>query len=419
MDPLRADPLAVLRKRTSVKWRAYPDDVLPLFVAEMDYPLAAPVKAAMVAVIESSDLGYIAGSEALAAPYSAFAAERWGWQVDAAGIRTTTDVSVAAVEALRQAIEPGDAVVIMPPVYPPFYEFVAEAGGVVREVALLEMSATAASPESPPFEGAPSEHPGDAVAGTASEHWMIDLAGLERALAEGATAVLLCNPQNPLGVVHSAASLERVAELAQRYGAMVVSDEIHAPLVYDASTFTPFLSVSAAAREVGFTVTSASKGWNLAGAKCALIVAQSERILALVDAMPAEVVMRTSQLGLHGSVAAFADGVPWLDSAIAAIEANSELLAELLAEHLPGVVFRRPQASYLGWLDFTALGWGDDPSIRALVEAKVALMPGPDFGPPGRGFVRLNFACSPEVLTEAVLRLARVANADADAEAAR
>ncbi|MCU1479651.1 MAG: aminotransferase class [Subtercola sp.] len=392
MDLLRADPLAQLRQRTSVKWRAYPDDVLPLFVAEMDYPLAEPVKRAMIRVIENSDVGYIGEVAALAEPFAAFADERWGWMIEPSNIRTTTDVSVAAVEALRQAISPGDGVIIMPPVYPPFFEYVTEAGGTVVEVPLLESG------------------PADAVdAASSAQFWSIDLGGVEAALEAGARAILLCNPHNPLGLLHSSADLEALAALAFGFDAVVVSDEIHGPLAYEAADFTPFLSASEAARAVGITVTSASKGWNLAGAKCAMQIAQSDRTLAMLDALPDEVHMRTSQLGLHGSAAAFAEAVPWLDQAIAAIEASGQLLSELLASQLPGVVFRRPQASYLAWLDFRALGWGEDPSLVALESAKVALMSGPEFGSQGAGFARLNLACSPEVLTEAVGRLARVA----------
>ncbi|MCU1478324.1 MAG: aspartate aminotransferase [Subtercola sp.] len=417
MDLLRADPLPELRTRTSMKWRAYPDDVLPLFVAEMDYPLAEPVKAALIDLIERSDLGYISGCEELARPFAAFAAARWGWMLDPSGVRTTTDVSVAAVESLRQAIAPGDRVVITPPVYQPFFEYVTEAGGVVVEVPLLEVWRDAVGDAVGDAAGnSVGDAGGDSVRTT--DRWALDLDGLERAFAAGATAFLLCNPHNPLGLVHPRETLERVAALALKYGAIIVSDEIHGPLVHDPSTFTPFLNVSPAAREVGITLTSASKGWNLAGAKCALMVAQAERTLALLDAMPDEVFMRTSQLGLHASIAAFADGVPWLDAMLATLTASSDLLAELLAEQLPQVVFARPQASYLAWLDFSGLGWGPDPSFRALEAARVALSPGLGFGREGAGYARLNFACSPEVLTQAVSRLAQAAALVSAAEAA-
>jgi cystathionine beta-lyase len=373
-----ADPLSLLRERTSMKWRSYPDDVLPLFVAEMDFPLAEPIADALIAAVRRSDTGYVAPNNGLAEAFVAFARGRWGWLVDPTHVASTTDVSVAIVETIRRAIEPGDQVVINPPIYPPFFELVPEAGGRLLEVPLLH----------------------------GETGWMLDLEALERAFAAGARAYLLCNPHNPLGHPHSVEDLQAVAELAARYGVTVISDEVHAPLTHADGVFTPFLSVSPEAAEHGICVTSASKAWNLAGLKCAVMVTASERMRRLVAGLPQEVNWRTSQFGLIASIAAYREGEPWLDGVISALQDNRALLAELLDAQLPGVVYEQPQASYLAWLDFSALGWGDDPSVTALDRAKVALSPGPAFGTPGRGFVRLNFGCSPEVLGEAVSRLA-------------
>jgi cystathionine beta-lyase len=375
---VHAEPLETLRLRTSEKWTTFPADVLPLFVAEMDYPLAPPIIDAIVERVRASDSGYVGHAGPLGPAFAGFAARRWGWDVAPESVRPTTDVSVAIVETLRMAITPGDGVVITPPVYPPFFDLPVEAGGVVVEVPLL-----------------------DAGAGLA-----LDLAGLERAFVAGARAFLLCNPHNPLGLVHPREVLEGVASLAARYDVTVVSDEIHGPLAFDAAAFTPFLSVSADARAHGVCVTSASKSFNLAGFKCAVMVAAGDRPLALLDGMPEEVGYRTSILGLHASVAAFTAGDEWLAGAVHAIDRSRMLLRDLLDEHLPGVRYRIPAASYLAWLDFRALGWGADPSIRALA-AGVALNAGPTFGAQGAGHARLNLACSPEVLTEAVRRLAR------------
>jgi len=374
---VHAEPLETLRLRTSEKWTMYPPEVLPLFVAEMDYPLAPAIIEALVERVRASDTGYVGHAGPLAPAFAGFAARRWGWDVAPESIRTTTDVSVAIVETLRMAIEPGDEVVITPPVYPPFFDLPVEAGGVVVEVPLL----------------------------STGDGWSLDLDGLERAFAAGARALLLCNPHNPLGLVHSRAVLEHVASLAARYGVTVVSDEIHGALVADTAAFTPFLTVSDDAREHGVVVTSASKAFNLAGLKCAVMVAASDRSVALLDGMSEEVGFRTSILGLHASVAAFTDGDEWLDGAVRSIGENGMLLGTLLDEHLPGIRYRAPAASYLAWLDFRALDWGADPSIRALA-AGVALNAGPTFGTLGAGHARLNLACSPEVLTEAVRRLA-------------
>jgi cystathionine beta-lyase len=377
MVDVEADSLQRLRRRTSEKWVEYPADVLPLFVAEMDYPLAPVIAAAITERVALSDTGYVASALPVGEALAGFARRRWGWNVDPTFVRTTTDVSVCIVESLRRVIRPGDGVVINPPVYPPFFHLVSEAGGTVVEVPLLDDGATSS----------------------------LDLDGIDAAFAAGARALLLCNPQNPLGLVHSADSLASLAELAAKYDVTVVSDEIHSLLTHSTATFTPFLSVSDAAREHGIAVTSASKAFNLAGVKCAIMVAASDRSLRRLDEMSVEVGWRTSILGLHATVAALTAGDDWLDGTLDAIEESKRLLGELLAAELPDVGFRAPDATYLAWLDFRALGWGDDPSIHALA-AKVALNPGPDFGSQGRGFARLNFACSREVLTEAIHRLA-------------
>jgi cystathionine beta-lyase len=379
-----AEPLSRLRQRTSEKWRAYPDDVLPLFVAEMDYPLAEPIAAALHAAIDRSDTGYIGRETGTQQAFAAYAGEHWDWPVDPAHVRTTTDVSVVIVESLRALIQPGDRVVITPPVYPPFYELIPEAGGVVEEVPLL-------------------------TGGEDGAGWALDLAGLERAFAGGARALLLCNPHNPLGLVHPRAELAAVAELAARHGVWVVSDEVHAPLTHSDAVFTPFLSVSDDARRVGIAAHSASKAWNLAGLKCALFVTGSPEQTERIRALPIEVEVRTSLLGRISSEAAYTSGQQWLDGALASIESNRALLTLLLTDRLPRARYREPHASYLAWIDLRAMGWGDNPAQRILDEARVALVPGIDFGAQGAGFVRLNLACSPEVLTEAIDRIADLA----------
>lgn len=375
---VEASPLSQLRTRTSEKWRAYPDDVLPLFVAEMDYPLAEPIADALHAAVARSDTGYIGPDDAVKRAFAGFAADSWGWEVDPARTLTTTDVSVVIVESLRLAIRPGERVIITPPVYPPFFEFIPEAGGVVEEVPLLSSE---------------------------SDGWSLDLDGIERAFAGGARAFLLCNPHNPLGLVHPPEQLAALAAIAARYDAIVVSDEVHAPLTHTDATFTPFLSVSQDARTHGIAAHAASKAWNLAGLKCALFVTADDRMTDRIRSLPVEVEVRTSHFGRIATEAAYRDGREWLTEALVTIQANRSLLTTLLAEQLPEARYREPHASYLAWVDLSGLSWGDDPSAVALERARVALNPGTDFGRQGTGHVRLNFACSPEVLREAITRI--------------
>jgi cystathionine beta-lyase len=364
-------------QRSSLKWTRYPKGVLPLFVAEMDYPVSESVRAAIIERVAASDLGYIDSAGPLAEAFVDFAARRWAWQVDPATVRVATDVSVGIVELLRYGVPEGAPVVVTSPVYPPFFELVDEARLPLADIPMLE----------------------------GADGWSLDLERIEQAFIDGARGMLLCHPHNPLGVLHSRETLTDLAMLAARYDVLVIADEVHAPLTYAGVTFVPFGTIAAEAGARSVTVTSASKGWNLAGMKCAVMIPADARALALLDGLPQEVASRTSILGLHANVAAYGDEA-WLDATIARIQHNDQLLASLLRRRLPLVHYRRPSATYLAWLDFRDLGLGIDPSEQVLADARVALNSGPTFGIAGRGHARLNFACDPSVLEEAVERMA-------------
>ncbi|MCX6500935.1 MAG: aminotransferase class I/II-fold pyridoxal phosphate-dependent enzyme [Microbacterium sp.] len=376
--PLEALSLDQLRRRRSVKWRAYPDDVLPLFVAETDFALAPAVEATLAEAVALGDTGYTPDDPGIRDAYIGFARRRYGQEIDRSGIASTGDVMMGVVEILRQVTSPGDRVIITPPVYPPFSICIPEAGAVVEPVPLVE----------------------------GEDGFALDLDGIEAAFAAGARAMLLCNPHNPTGTVHARDTLARLAEIALAHGAVIVSDEIHAPLARPEAGFTPFLAASADAARVGYAVTSASKAFNLAGLKCALMLTADDATTAVVRGMPEEVTWRTGLFGALAGTAAFSpESDPWLDSLQAAIRANHVLLADLLSEHVPAARYRIPDAGYLAWVDLSAKGWGDDPATRILREAKVALHHGPHFGQGGAGHVRINVGCSAEVLTEAVRRI--------------
>jgi cystathionine beta-lyase len=379
--PLQALPLDQLRRRRSVKWRAYPEDVLPLFVAETDFALAPAIHSVLAEAVELGDTGYTPADPGIRSAYTGFARRRFGWEVDPGGMLTTADVMMGVVEILRRVTTPGDRVVITPPVYPPFSICIPEAGAVVESVPLL----------------------------SGKDGFTLDLAGIEAAFAGGARAMLLCNPHNPTGTVHSRETLARLADIADAHGAVIISDEIHGPLARRDVGYTPFLSASDTAARVGFAVTSASKAFNLAGLKCAIMITAHADTRAVLKTLPAEVEWRTGLFGALAGTAAFSpESDDWLDSLQAAIESNHRLLADLLVEHVSGARFRVPQAGYLAWVDLTDLGWGDDPAVRILSEGRVALHRGPEFGAGGAGHVRINVGCSPEVLTEAVRRIGRL-----------
>lgn len=368
-------PLDELRRRRSAKWTTFPPDVLPLPVAEMDVRLAPPITAALRAAVDDSDTGYAGDLAPLLAAFAAFARRRWSWPVEPAGVRACADVAAGATEILRLLVAPGDAVVLMPPLYPPVRRWIQAVGARPVAVPLLD----------------------PAGAGR------LDLDGIARALALGARVVFLCHPHNPTGRIPEPAELRALARLAARHDAVVLADEIHAPLTLPGHRFHPYLTVSADAAATGIALHSASKAWNLAGLKCALVVAADPRRLALLARLPEA--WTVGHLGVLAATAAYRDAEPWLDSLLAAIAGNVELLGELLARHLPEVTCTPPEATYLAWLDCRALGLGDDPAAEILHRAKVALSPGPAFGPPGAGFARLNLACHPDLLRDAVTRM--------------
>jgi len=382
VTPLQALPIDQLRERSSTKWRTYGPDVIPMFVAETDYPLAPAITERLARAVALGDTGYTPPDPGIRDAFATFARRRFGWEVDPARVRSTADVMMGVVEILRRVTEPGDRVVVTPPVYPPFYDCVPEAEAVIERVPLRDTG----------------------------DRWELDLAGIEAALAGGARAVLLCNPHNPTGTVHSRESLADLARIVAAHDAVVVSDEIHAPLTHSDATFTPFLAASDEAARVGYAVTSASKAYNLAGLKCALMVTAFDETARIVREMPAEVEWRTGLFGALAGVAALSEeSDAWLDAELAALDGNRRLLADLLDEHVPGARFRIPDAGFLAWVDLSALGWGDNPATKILREAKVALHFGPHFGEEGKGHVRINFGCDPDLLREAVARIGALA----------
>jgi cysteine-S-conjugate beta-lyase len=376
--PLPVDDLATLRRRRSAKWTSHPADVLPLPVAEMDFALAPPVQEVLAEAVRRSDTGYAGPPSRLAEALAGFVARRWDWAIDPESVAMATDVGVACVEMLRVVCRPGDAVVVSPPVYPPFFHWVEE-----TDTKLVE---------------APLRHDD-------STGWRLDLDALGDAFADRPAAYVLCNPHNPVGRVHSREELAEVVRLAHAHGVLVISDEIHAPLVLPGSRFTPFLSVPGAA-EIGVSLVSASKAWNLAGLKCAAIVSASGAMRDLVLRRPVDARWRIGHFGVLASAAAYESGVEWLDALLATLAQRRDQLSELLPRHLPDVRWHPPEATFLAWLDCRAYGDGDEPRDLFLERGRVALEAGARFGAPGSGWVRLNFGTSAEIVQEAVQRMA-------------
>ena len=380
-----APALSELLTHHSEKWRGFPADVLPLPVMEMDFPIAQPIKDVLLEMVSHSDLGYIGSVPELTDGFATFCQTRWNWTIDKTQVRVAADVGVGVVEVLRVFTQPGDRILINSPVYHNFYNW-------INEVRLDKVDI--------PFVYTDSND--DDI-----NPWTIDLDEVEKAYASGIKVHLLCSPHNPLGRIYSREELTRIAEMAKKYGVLVISDEIHSPLIFKPYEFIPFLGISDTAREVGVTVTSASKGWNIAGLKSALIVSQNEAINEKLKLMPPAVHFRSSILGAFASAAAFKDGGPWLDSAIEALDHNRRMIKDLLSAKIPSIKYHMPHSSYVAWLDLSALNLGENPAQVLIERGKVAFNPGHFYSPQTPQYVRLNFATSPTILTEAIDRIVK------------
>ena len=373
---LRVPDLATLHQRRSEKWSGHQPDVLASTVAEMDFPLAPEITAALHEAIDRHDLGYTppAGT-GLPAAFASFARRRLDWAVDPDQITLVPDVMAGLIELSRALVAPGEQVAFFTPAYPPFFNELPQAG-----VKLAQLPLTAG---------------GEA-----------DLDTLEASFAGGARILVLTNPHNPTGQIVPQPVLEQIADLCVGYAAWVLADEIHAPLVLEGATYTPWLKVSDAARECGIALTSASKAFNVAGLKAGLVITASDRARDVVRRLP----LLTDRVGLLGVIAAeaaFLHGDGWLDAVRKQLAANRRLLGQLLEAELPDITWMPPEASYVAWLDCRALSLGDDPAATFLDRGRIALSRGLDYGREGAGFVRLNFGTSPEHVTDAIMRMAR------------
>jgi cystathionine beta-lyase len=414
-----------LRRRRSWKWTEYPPDVLPAWVAEMDFDLAEPIKDAVREAITAGDCGY-PHPLGFGEVYAAFAARRYGWAPDPRRVYAVPDVMTGIAEVLQEVTPHGSGVVINPPVYPPFFFRLRLAGREVVEVPLAR---------------------------DAGGRYELDPDALDAALArDDVAACLLCSPHNPTGRVWSHDDLTTVADICARRGAVLIVDEIHAPLALPGARHIPFLSVDLDGGLAGrtFTFTSASKGWNIPGLNCGLAVVGADEAAAALERRWEALL--PSHLGVLATETAFADCVPWLDAVCGQLDENRMLLAKLLAQHLPAVGYLPPEASFLAWLDcrpLAAAPAGDaagtagasrtagaadtagavgtagaagaadtgavggaadavdapDPAASFLDRARVAVTSGTGFGEQGRGFVRLNMGTSPDLLQEIVRRM--------------
>jgi cystathionine beta-lyase len=364
------------RSALPLKWGAVDPGVVPTWVAEMDFRLAEPIEEALVSAIRRGTAGYPPfGDGGVGTAFAGFAARHWDWGVPADASVICGDV-IAGIRIALDVLCPPGPVVVPLPCYPPFREVVALTG---RELVPVTVDPDA----------------DDAV---------LDLAAVEAAFVNGARTILLCNPHNPLGRVPSRQELADLADLAHRYDARVVADEIHGPLVLSGATFTPYLSID----ERGILVTSPSKTFNTAGLHCAQIVTLDSDEQRRLRNMPLPQNHAYSPLGMIAARVSWSECDEWRTALIDRLDAQRSLLTELLSTDLPKARMRPLEATYLPWIDLRSYGY-DDPAGLALRHG-VRVAPGDDYQPDLGGHVRLNIATSPDRLRLIVERLAVALN---------
>jgi cystathionine beta-lyase len=369
-----------LRARGSLKWTTHPPDVHGAFVGEMDFGTAPVVTESLARAVSAGWLGYTPPwmVQDLIESCAAWMATRYDWTIDPDAVHAVPDVLRALEFTIEHLTPPGSAVVLPTPAYMPFLTVPARLNRRVIQVPMIDVGG----------------------------HYSLDLEALDHAFRAGGGLLVICTPHNPTGGVLERAEMLAVADLVERHGARVFSDEIHAPLVYD-GIHVPYASVSAAAAAHTVTATSASKGWNVPGLKCAQAILTNPddrpRWRALGDATTAG----ASSLGMVANTAAYAEGAPWLERVVGYLRSNRDTLVDLVAEHLPDVSFRAPAATYLAWLDLRDTCLGSTVTADLLRErGRIAVTDGAACGTVGRGFVRLNFATPRSVLEEDVRRIA-------------
>jgi cysteine-S-conjugate beta-lyase len=375
-EPLDAE-MDRLRSLTCAKWTWHDADVIPAWVADMDLPPVPAAVEAVRALVDRGDFGYNMAAEfKLAEAFADWQDASHGWRPDAERVRVFCDVMQVVTIALWLQTKPGDGIVVFTPVYPPFLSTVEKTGRRIVECPL------------------------DASAG-----WRLDPERLSAAIDPTTTAILLCNPHNPTGRAFSRDELAAIAEVAERHDLLVISDERWADLRHGDVAHTPMALMGEEVAARTLTINAASKSFNLAGLRCAVAHVGHAGLAEAIAGVPSHVFGAVSSLGAEATLAAWTKGAPWLAETREHLTAQRDHLGARLAAELPAVGYSVPEATYLAWLDFRAMGWGDDPAKRLLDSGRIALSSGLDFGPRGAGFARLNFATTRTILDEIIDRI--------------
>ncbi|MEO9153445.1 MAG: aminotransferase class I/II-fold pyridoxal phosphate-dependent enzyme [Lapillicoccus sp.] len=382
--PVDLDALGpqALRARRTLKWNRFSDDVIPMWIAELDFPTDPLVLAAIRRAVDAESLGYplTARGSGLDLALAEWSQREHGWSIDPDGVHLVPNVVKGVGLALETLCDHDAPVVIPMPAYMPFFDVVRLRGLEHVPVPMLRATPDADAP------------------------WLLDLDAVESAFLAGARTIILCNPHNPLGHVHTRAEMLALADVVERHGARVISDEIHSPLVFD-GVHVPYAGLTDATAAHTVTVTSASKAWNLPGLTCAQVVLTSAADVDRWAGIPLEKTIGVGTLGIAANLAAYREGGAWMAQVRERLAHNRLLVADAVAS-MPGVTHRTNEATYLAWLDLTGLDLDLEPADWLLEHARVGVSDGAAFGAPPHRFARLNFGTTAPLLDEALTRIA-------------
>lgn len=371
------DQIIDRKKTDSIKWQRYGHDILPLWVADMDFVSPEPVLRALHDRVDHGIFGYAGPGEELFTVIRERLARLYQWHVKNEHILLVPGVVTGINVALHLFAHPGETVVIQTPVYPPFLTDPLVRGLKVAEAPLLLKDGS----------------------------YEIDFDAFERSVGAGARIFVLCNPHNPVGRVFRHDELRRLAEICVRNNVLICSDEIHCDLVYPGHCHTPIATLSDEVAQRTITFMSPSKTFNLAGLKCSVVIIENPAIRQAWIKGSTGLIPHVNIFGLTAALAAYRDGQEWLDQCLAYLAANKDFLEQYLRSNLPSISMTRMEGTYLAWLNCRKSAIAGSPFRFFLEKARVALNDGTEFGSGGESFVRLNFACPREILKEALNRM--------------
>jgi cystathionine beta-lyase len=366
------------RNSESMKWNIFDEDVLPMWIADMDFQSPEPVIKALHRRIDHGVFGYGMPLDGLQEAIAAHLTSRQNWVVQPSELEFICGVVTGFNHAIYSLTEPGDKILIQTPVYPPFLNAPGEAGRECVSNQLLR---------------------------SRDGKYEIDFDDFEAKAASGVRLFILCNPHNPVGRVFTREELTRMAEICLEHDIYICSDEIHADLVFSDYQHTPIASLSPEVSDITVTYFAPSKTFNVAGLSTSVYLAQNAEMKQRLSQSMRMLLGHPNILGLYAALAAYQDGGAWLDEVLQYLEINRNLMFDFVSDELPGINMWRPEGTYLSWLDCRGMNLDTSPQNFFLEEARVGLNNGADFGEGGEGFVRLNFACPRSILEEGLSRM--------------